>query len=159
MSSRINADGITLAQTARQFRYFREAAVNNTGLRVNGVQIWAGGQSKDSWCAEMLTVWFDMFYQGAAPLPRMQNCELIRQFARAHGWMIQAPEVDCVVLSIDPATGLAHHVALCTVAAPLTTIAGNTSADGKSINGDRVAEHPIDDDGDKEYFRVPDLST
>ncbi len=47
-----------------------------------------------------------------------------------------------IVLSLNP-DGTAHHVGIIANVSPLSSIAGNTSEDGSSSNGDRVAEHWI----------------
>ncbi len=46
-------------------------------------------------------------------------------------------------MSLDPATGRAHHVGIVTVLDPLTSIAGNTSEDGLSSEGTGVFEHAL----------------
>jgi hypothetical protein len=43
----------------------------------------------------------------------------------------------------DPNEGEAHHVAMLETLVPFDVIAGNTSEDGLSSNGDRVAEHEV----------------
>ena len=130
---------------ARQFLFVREAQSlgQNKGARVEAIQRWALGAPGDSWCAEFATMVLDIAYQGAAPVPRLQACEDIHERAAEKHWTSATPSVGDLVLSIDPATGRAHHVAIVTQTDPLTAIAGNTSADGTSANGDRVAEHTI----------------
>jgi hypothetical protein len=136
----------------RLFLFVREAGQNH-GLRVEAIQHWGGGQPGDSWCAWLLTMVFDLFYQGRSRLPRGGSTEAIHQLAIREGWIVTDPQPGDVVISLN-ADGLAHHIALVTVVQPLTAIAGNTSADGRSANGDRVAEHPIDP-ANKVFARVP----
>jgi len=130
---------------ARQFAFVREAQDlgQNRGARVEAIQHWSLGQTADSWCAEFATLVLDIAYQGAAPIGRMQSCEAIHELAAEKHWVSASPSVGDLVLSIDPANGKAHHVAIVASTDPLTAIAGNTDATGTSSNGDRVAEHPI----------------
>lgn len=138
---------------ARLFLFVREAG-QNRGLRVEAIQHWSCGQFGDSWCAEFATMGLDLAFGGASPVPRQGGCEAIHALAKAQGWLVDAPSVGDLVLSINPATGLAHHIGICTVVEPLTTIAGNTSDDGVSANGDRVAEHAVSPDN-KVYVAYP----
>lgn len=141
---------------ARQFAYVREAQSEgqNHGLRVNGIQTWAGGHDGDSYCCEF--VWFvlDICFQGAPPFDRVQACHAVYDLAKQRDWLVDDPQPGDLVLSIDPATDHAHHIAICTNAAPLTAIAGNTSPDGTSSNGDGVHEHEISSTG-KVFVRYP----
>lgn len=133
-----------VVEIARQFAYVREAQTlgQNRGLRVEAIQHWSGGQSGDSWCMEF--VWFvlDIASGGNPPFPRMQACEALRQFAQSSGWLSDTPSVGDLFLYVN-AAGVAHHVGIVTGTEPLTGIAGNTSEDGTSANGDGVHEHAI----------------
>jgi hypothetical protein len=140
------------AQIARQLRYLREIGVNQ-GLRVNGVQIWAGGQPGDSWCVEFVWLVLDICYQGQCPFDRVQSADALRLLAIKNGWVVTVPSVNDIVLSLRP-DGTAHHAAIVTNVSPLNAIAGNTSADGTSSNGDRVAEHWVST-AQKLYIHVP----
>lgn len=144
-----------LIAIARQFLYVREAQTigQNRGLRVEAIQHWSGGASGDSWCVELGWMVYDICYQGQCPFDRAQNSESFRHLAVANGWVTKTPIPGDIVLSLTP-EGIAHHFAILTVNAPLTTIAGNTSADGSSSNGDRVAEHQVSPDH-KMYVHIP----
>jgi hypothetical protein len=143
---------VTLVQFAKKFHYLREVG-QNQGLRVNGIQIWAGGQPGDSWCMEF--VWFilDIWYEGKCPFARMQNVHAFLVLARANGWEVTVPVPGDLVISVDE-TGHGHHIGFCTEVSPFTTFAGNTSKDGKSSNGDRAAEHAVSM-RNKVFVRVP----
>lgn len=143
---------MTLIELARKFHYLREAG-QNQGLRVNAIQIWSGGQPGDSWCMEFVWFLFDVWYEGECPFPRVQSVHAFLVYARGRGWEVQLPAPGDLVVSVDE-SGHAHHIALCTGTGPLTTFAGNTSADGKSSNGDRAAEHEVSPTR-KVYVRVP----
>lgn len=127
---------------ARQFLFVREAEAANRGLRVEAIQHWSSGQYGDSWCAEFATMVLDLCFRGASPVPRLQACEDVHQLAIKNGWISDAPDVDDLYLYVTD-QGHAHHIGIVTATSPLTGISGNTSADGVSSNGDRVAEHEI----------------
>lgn len=140
---------------ARQFAFVREAQQlgQNKGARVEAIQRWSLGSPGDSWCAEFATMTLDIAFQGDPPIPRLASCEAIRQLAAREGWLVATPSPGDLVLSLD-ANGHAHHVGICTVADPLTTVAGNTSHDGASSNGDGVYEHQIASTG-KAFVHYP----
>ena len=130
-------------EIARLFLFVREAG-QNTGQRVEAIQKWCGGQAGESWCAYFATMVLDLAFQGAAPIPRQGSCQAIHELAHARGWLTDTPNVGDLFLRLHPDTGVAHHVGFITrTGDPLGTIAGNTSADGLSSNGDRVAEHDM----------------
>lgn len=130
---------------ARQFLFVREAQNlgQNKGARVEGIQRWALGSPGDSWCCEFATMVLDLAFQGQSPIPRMQVCEDVRELALEKHWIVDAPSEGDLVLSIDPAKNRAHHIGIVTDTTPLCSIAGNTSQDGTSSNGDGVYEHAI----------------
>lgn len=142
---------------ARQFRYVREAQSigQNRGLRVEAIQHWAGGATADSWCAEFLWMVFDIAYQGNPPFDRVQACEDLHQLARKRSWIVTEPHRGDIVLTVNEA-GHAHHVGIVTQTGPLKSIAGNTSVDGVSDNGDRVAEHAISPNG-RVFVHLPPI--
>lgn len=131
---------------ARQFLFVREAATQNTGQRVEAIQRWSGGEKGTSWCCYFATMILDLCYQGASPVPRQGACQGVYQLAIANGWLTDTPVAGDVFVRLHADTGLAHHIGFVTAinaAGSVGTISGNTSADGTSSNGDRVAEHPI----------------
>lgn len=128
-------------EIARQFLFVREAGANS-GLRVEAMQKWCDGDKGQSWCAYFATMILDLCYQGDAPVRRQGLCEDIHQQAIREGWLVDAPQPGDLFLYVTDG-GHAHHIGIVTQIAPLTGIAGNTSEDGASSNGDRVAEHPI----------------
>ena len=128
---------------ARQFLFVREAGPNK-GQRVEAIQRWAGGQPGDSWCCELATMVLDICFQGAAPVPRLRACQDVYNMAKAKGWVLkddQQPQKDDIYLFVNDADH-AHHIGFVTDI-PGNGISGNTSADGTSSNGDRIAEHKI----------------
>lgn len=133
-----------IIRIARQFLYVREAQSlgQNQGSRVNGIQLWSLGHPQDSGCAEWATMVLDLAYQGKSPISRGGSCEVIHQQAIKNGWVRPVAKPGMLYLYVD-AFGHAHHVGIVTAINPLVGIAGNTSADGKSVNGDGVYEHAV----------------
>jgi len=144
---------LRLSDEARKYIYVREAETANTGLRVEAIQHWSGGNKGDSWCMEFAWMVIDICYQGDAPIDRMQAVQDLYQKAKDEGWIVDDPQPDDLVLSINDADH-AHHVGIVTNKNPLSSIAGNTSEDGVSSNGDRVAEHAISA-ANKKFVRLP----
>lgn len=146
---------MTLVEIARLFDYVREAQSvgQNRGLRVEAVQHWAGGQYGDSWCMEAVWLCLDIRDKGQCVVPREQSVQAFRELAEQQGWIVTDPQPGDIVLSVNSADH-AHHAGIVTVASPLTSIAGNTSEDGASDNGDGWHEHPINPSG-KIFVRVP----
>jgi len=145
-----------LVTIARDWLHVREAAgAANKGLRVEAIQHYSGGSFGDEWCVEMAWLWFDLATSGNVPFARGLNSEALHVLAHQKGWIVSEPARGDIVLSIR--NGVAHHTAICTVPRPLVTIAGNTSVDGQSSTGDRVAEHVVSP-VDKVFVRVPILT-
>jgi len=126
---------------ARQFLFIREAG-QNTGQRVEAIQKWSGGSKGDSWCCEFATLVLDICFQGASPVPRLQACQDVYDLAKKNGWLTDTPVKDDLFLYVN-ADDHAHHIGIVTADGGTPGIAGNTSEDGTSSNGDRVAEHAL----------------
>lgn len=135
---------------ARLFLFVRELP-GNKGLRVEAIQKWGGGSAGDSWCAWFVTMVLDLRDQGKCPLARTGSCDVILQWARANKCIVTEPQpgdVYLVVRTENPND--AHHTGLVTTmlyddnnVRKFGQISGNTSEDGTSDNGDRVAERAI----------------
>lgn len=127
---------------ARLFLFVREAGPNS-GQRVNAIQVWGGGTVGQSWCCYFATMVLDLAFQGTAPVPRLGACQAVYELAQQKGWLTDAPAPGDLFLRV--ADGHAHHIGFVTRhdGATVGTISGNTSADGKSSNGDRVAERDL----------------
>lgn len=138
-------------EIARQFLYLREAAPNR-GQRVEAVQKWCGGQPGDSWCCDFATMVLDMCFQGNAPIPRGGRVQDVYDLANKNGWMTSTPANNDIFIYVNDVDH-AHHIGFVTF--PGVGIAGNTSADGKSSNGDRVAEHSISAGPHVKYIHYP----
>lgn len=130
------------AAIARQFRYVRESATQNRGLRVEAIQHWSTGQPGDSWCCEFATMILDICFQGDSPFPRTGVCQTIYALAKKKGWVTSTPAIDDLFLYIN-SDDHAHHIGIVTAINPTIAIAGNTSEDGISSNGNGVYEHKV----------------
>lgn len=138
---------------ARMFLYLREAQTigQNRGARVDAVITWALGSIGQSWCGYFaIGLVLDICFQGDGPFPRSQEIngatDASLAYAREQGWVVDLDDAlpGDLVYSVSPTDpDNAHHIAILTVKTPFTTIGGNTSEDGKSSNGDRVAEHTV----------------
>lgn len=136
---------------ARQFLFVREAGPNH-GQRVEAIQKWSGGQPGDSWCCEGATMVLDICFEGKSPIPRLQAVQAVYNLAKQNGWMVTDPQKDDIFIYVNDADH-AHHIGF--VTDPGQGIAFNTSADGKSSNGDRCAEHAISAGPHVKYIRYP----
>ena len=140
-------------EISRQFVFVREASANK-GQRVEAIQKWSGGQPGDSWCCEFVTMILDICFQGQSPIPRLQACQDVYNLAKQNNWLIESPMKDDIFLYVNDVDH-AHHIGFITDQYQ-TGIAGNTSADGMSSNGDRVAEHKISSNPNHvKYVRYP----
>lgn len=140
----------------RMFLFVREAG-QNTGNRVESIQKWGGGHAGDSWCCWLATMVLDICFQGAAPIPRLGAVQSVYDLAKENGWLTTSPVADDLFLYVND-DDHAHHIGYVTVPGYRinhTGIAGNTSADGKSSNGDRVAERAIPTGSHVKYIHYP----
>lgn len=147
---------MTFLELCRQFDFVREVPQNH-GQRVNGIQTWGGGEDGESWCCYMATMWLDLFFKGQSPVPRTGVCENVLTLAMQKGWVVNDPQPGDLYVFLTPA-GLAHHIGVVTVTDPLTGIAGNTSKDGTSTDGDGVYEHVLSEPRIYvKFIRVPGI--
>lgn len=140
---------------ARLYLFVREIGGANRGVWVGLFQAYTGNKAGDSWCASFVCFCLSIAYQGNSPLEKSASCdELLRQ-CREKGYMVPDPLPGDLVFNMAGKDD-AVHIAIATVALPYTlvTIAGNTSEDGKSSNGDGVYEHPVSR-SNKVYARLP----
>lgn len=133
----------------------------NHGAWVQFIQRFTGNQPGDSWCASFLSLVLDIAYFGKPPLVRTARCENLYQHARIMGWLVDTPQRGDIFF-YKSGDAPAHHCGFVTDATiqeihcPVIGIAGNTSTDGTSDNGDRVAEHCLNVPLDTiRYARLP----
>ena len=128
-------------EIARQFLFVRESGAN-TGQRVEAIQKWCGGLAGQSWCCYLATMVLDICFEGKSPIPRLGACQDVYDLAKKNNWLTNKPLKDDVFIYVNDADH-AHHIGIITVDGGGIGIAGNTSEDGTSSNGDRVAEHSL----------------
>lgn len=130
---------------ARQFLFVREVGGQNQGVWVQTIQKVTGNAPPDSWCASFVSLILGIAFAGKSPLPRSASCDVFLEAARKAGWLTDTPSVGDIFLRLNNPND-AHHIGFVTDVDQLPqvgTISGNTSEDGTSSNGDRVAERPI----------------
>ncbi len=143
-----------LLEIARLFRGVREVP-ENRGLRVEAIQHWSGGTFGDSWCCEMWWMWLDLFFSCAPTVPRLERVQDVLDLATRQQWLVTEPQPGDSYIFVN-AAGQGHHIGVLTGTDPLTGIAGNTSADGTSVDGTGVFEHALlVDPALIRYVRIP----
>lgn len=143
-------------EISRQFKdWVVEAGEQNTGLMVESIQHWSGGNRGDSWCAYTTLFVLDICFGGKSknPLIRSGRVQDIYDQAQREGWVVTSPRKDDIYIFINSA-GHAHHIGFITSTVPITGISGNTSPDGKSSNGNGWYEHELFSK-DTAYIRYP----
>jgi hypothetical protein len=148
----------SIIAVARRFLFVREVGGPNRGIFVEFFLRMVGAKPGEPWCAAFASVILWMVYLGKPPLPMSASCDVLLEACRRKGYMVPEPEPGCLIFSMRSAND-AHHVAIGTDgtepgAATVGTIAGNTSEDGTSDNGDGVYEHPVSRKN-KLYARMP----
>lgn len=140
---------MTLTDLARLFLFVREkreadGTTANAGARVEAIQRWCGGEKGQSWCAFFATMLLDIYFGGESPIPRTGSCDDILKWGRENDAVHETPHVEDLYLYVKDGDD-AHHVGLVTDvdANGFMGLSGNTSEDGLSSNGDRVAERHL----------------
>jgi hypothetical protein len=131
---------VTLLDTARQFLFVRERGGQNRGKWVEIFQRFTGNAPGDSWCASFVSFVLAISFAGSSPLLASASCAEILADARAKGLVTDTPIAGETLFFFVDHTGHAHHVGFVTENGGL---AGNTSSDGLSSNGDGVYEHAL----------------
>lgn len=143
----------SLSTIARRFSFVRETEGPNRGYWVHFILAFTGNTEGDSWCASFVSLVDHIATKGRMRVAKTASTVQMLADLRAQGYVVKAPQVDDLVFTVRP-NGQPHHVGIVTRLNPLTSIAGNTSADGTSSNGDGVYEHPISSFG-KVFVRLP----
>lgn len=131
-----------LTAIARLFSFVREVGGANRGLWVSMFQQYTGNAPGDSWCCSFVSYLLALKYNGKSPLTKTASCAAMLAQARTLGMEKALPIPGDLFFYVNDA-GHAHHVGIITQTMPLTGIAGNTSEDGQSSNGDGVYEHAL----------------
>lgn len=144
----------------RMLLYIRENG-QNKGSRIEAIQCWGGGQPGDSYCCESATMCLDIAYQGNSPVPIAQACQTVYDQAKkgTNGVRLlndqETPLANDIFLYVNDQDH-AHHIGFVSQDGGATGIAGNTSPDGKSSNGDGFHEHAlITDRTHIKFVRLP----
>lgn len=148
----------SLSVVAKRLDFVHETQGQNRGAWVEFLQRFCKGQPGDSWCAYFVTFVLDVACFGKSPLIRSGSCSVLLNDARRLRYIVAVPQVDDLFFFITP-EGHAHHVGIVTAvvepfidvsgAEPVQVprrvfgIAGNTSSDGRSSNGDGVHDHEL----------------
>lgn len=144
------AIGDNVVAVARRFNFVRETQGPNKGLWVTFIQRFTGNEPGDSWCMSFGCLVLNIAY-GYDPFRKSGACQDIYDQARVKGLVVPQPEIGCLYFYVNEHNH-AHHVGFITDPVKLVGIAGNTSPDGRSSNGDGVYEHWI---GTAVYARLP----
>lgn len=148
-----------LIARARQDLHVRETSPNQ-GPVINDMLAGVHCAPGCSWCAAAVCWW--IAHAGLDPsITFHPSASALSLLERNPHLVITDPQPgDVVVWCHDPAKHLGH-VGIVTattrvngVLTSITVIAGNTSADGRSPNGDRVAEHECSLERVAGYLRV-----
>ena len=132
----------SLSAIMQRFDFVRETQGPNAGLWVNMFQRFTGNTDRDSWCCSFLCFCLDVLTRGHSPYRKSGVCQDIYRQARLAGEVVSTPQVNDIFVLVDD-NDHAHHIGAVTGVEPLTGIAGNTSEDGVSSNGDGVHEHEL----------------
>jgi hypothetical protein len=131
---------------ARLFLFVRETGGQNKGRWVGAFQKLCDGVPGDSWCCYFVCVVLAIAFGGfgKSPIGMHGRVQDVYELARSNGWVTDKPVAGDLFVYVD-ATGHAHHIGFATYASDyvIVGIAGNTSNDGKSSNGDGVYEHAV----------------
>lgn len=133
---------MSLSVIARRFDFVRETKGANRGLWVSLFQRFTGNTGGDSWCCSFLCYCLDIVFEGKSPYTKSGACQDIYVQARRKGHLVTTPAVDDIFFYVND-DDHAHHIGVVTGVSPLAGIAGNTSEDGISSNGDGVHEHAL----------------
>lgn len=146
----------SLSAVAKRLDFIRETEGPNRGYWVEFLQSFCDGVPGDSWCADFESFVEHVAYKGKNPTPRTGSTNAKLDFCLAKGWITKTPQVDDLYFYVHP-TGRAHHIGIVSgvKGAAIWGIAGNTSSDGKSSNGDGVYEHAISVGPSVVFVRLP----
>lgn len=132
---------------ARRYLFVREVGGQNKGVWVQLFQQYTDTHIGDSWCASYVSYILGLACAGYsnAPLPRTASCDVLLEYAKSEGICSDLPHVGDVFLLLNSSTDAHHTGFVSVVKSPslITTIAGNTSPDGKSSNGNGCYEHDL----------------
>lgn len=147
----------SLTTVARHFDFVRETEGPNRGAWVSFMQRFCNGAVGDSWCADFVSLVEDIAYHGKPMTPRTGSSHDKYHYCAERLWLVAEPRRDDLFFYIND-EGRAHHIGIITGRAQtgvVLAIAGNTSMDGKNVNGDGVYEHAIIVGPHVKFARLP----
>lgn len=111
--------------------WLKEASGANDGPWVEAVQRTTGNRRGDPWCASWVNFVLQIAYAGRSPLPATASCDVLLEWGRKHGRIVETPEPGDVFLVMRTPTD-AVHTGFVTRETPTTvhTLEGNTNAGG-----------------------------
>lgn len=111
--------------------WVKEATGLNDGRWVEAILRLVGQTKGAPWCAGFVCLVLDIAYQGRNPLPKTASCDVLLEFARKKGWLVEAPEVGDVFLLMRTKTDAVHTgIVTATKEGAIKTVEGNTNAGG-----------------------------
>lgn len=137
-----------LVATARSYLWVREKGPN-TGPKIDDWLAALGLPPGNAWCAAAACAWaLEAAAATGTGIAFRRSARALGLLEKNPGLVVAAPAPGDLVVW-DHGQGLGHVAVLTAVVsvggavAALAAVAGNTSADGHSRNGDRVAEHAV----------------
>lgn len=146
---------------ASRYKYIREASENNSGLRVEAIQRWAGATPghPEAWCAAFVSFVLDQCYQGDGPFPRYRGVAEYMEAARQNGWLVTIDEAqqqgrlpvpgDLYCWHTDPDSHIGFVEQFTPFGGALTGLSGNTSTED---GGQGVASHTFAPNANDTHF-------
>lgn len=116
---------------SRLVGWVKEASGANDGPWVEAIQRVTGNRRGDPWCASFVAFVLGMAYRGKNPLPATASCDVLLEWARKGGRLVDEPEPGDVFLVMRTPTD-AVHTGFVTRVTPevVGTIEGNTGPGG-----------------------------
>lgn len=152
-----------LISIARLFLFVRENG-ENAGRWVEAIQRWCNGKKGDKWCGFWLSVVLELGYAGLQPITVSGSTADFLAWGLAHNAVYTTPEKGDIFVRLDD-QGIPYHVGLVTEVTGLGLdqrhfdgISGNTSEDGTSSNGDRVAERTLYYSARTKFIRILEVA-
>lgn len=131
-----------MSAVARRFLFVRETEGPNAGYWVSWFLRFTGNVEGESWCASFVSRVNEIGTKGKMTVKKTASTIAMLHDLTVQGRIVTTPQADDLYFFVNDA-GMPHHVGIVTGVNPLTGIAGNTSQDGLSSNGDGVWEHQI----------------
>lgn len=147
----------SLVTIAKHLDFIRETQGPNKGFWVEFLQRFCDGVPGDSWCADFESLVEAVAYKGHNPTPRTGATTTKLTYCKKKGWIVTHPQVDDIYFYVYDDGITAHHIGIVSsiIGDTVTGIAGNTSSDGRSSNGDGVYDHAIPTGKNTVFARLP----